>query len=114
MIIWRLPEIVSSEEFAKISKAQLARDIGIGRWNFIKLTLRQVERMDMFTLNKICRTLNRTPSDLFEYINDSDPDLVEKAVELLQRNLMSREEALAYVHELIEKDYQHEPPIKPE
>jgi putative transcriptional regulator len=50
----------------------LAEEISLSPSVITGLTANRARRVDFETMNKLCRALNITPGDLFEYIPDAD------------------------------------------
>lgn len=69
MITTRVAELVI--EKGKNNKSQLAKELDLNRWTVINLLNNDSpERMDLKTIEKLCRTLNVMPNDLFKITND--------------------------------------------
>lgn len=69
MITTRFSELVV--EKGKSNKSQLAKELGMNRWTVINLIEHEApERMDLKTIEKICRTFNIMPNDLFRITNE--------------------------------------------
>jgi DNA-binding Xre family transcriptional regulator len=68
MIRLKLKEIL--EEKKLLNKSEVARQVDLSRWSFSKLTLHNSDRIELNTIEKLCKGLNITPNELFEITND--------------------------------------------
>lgn len=57
----------------RLKIAEVARETGIGRNALARLYYEQAERVDLETLEKLCRFLNVGISDLLELTEDEGP-----------------------------------------
>lgn len=64
MIRLRINEIMLEKGIT--NKSQFAKRIGMSRSGFTKLLLHDVERIELATIEKLCKEFNVTPSELFE------------------------------------------------
>jgi len=70
MIRTKVSEVLKSYE--TVNRTKLAKLIGISRWLLTKLAdLHEVERLELETIERLCRGLNIMPNDLF-LITNSD------------------------------------------
>ena len=69
MITARIDELVARR--GKNNTSKFARDLGMRRQTAINLiNNNEPERMDLKTIEKLCRVLNVLPTDLFRITND--------------------------------------------
>lgn len=94
MIIFKLAHILLEKGIS--NKTDFAKEIGMNRWGLTKLVLRQPERVDLMTIEKLCRGLKCTPYDLFELVDDSDEERIKELLEGQQNatQILTREAKL--------------------
>jgi DNA-binding Xre family transcriptional regulator len=68
MIKIRLNEIFEQKGIS--NKTQFADRIGLSRWGLNKILLHDTGRIDLDTIEKLCRELDITPNDLIEIKNE--------------------------------------------
>lgn len=54
------------------SQKTLAQEIGIAPWRLGRYVNNQVLRIEVKTLNSLCRLLDCKPGDILEYVPDAD------------------------------------------
>lgn len=59
------------------NRTQFAKRLGMSRSGFTKMLLHDVERIELVTIEKLCKELCVTPNDLFE-ITDGPVGVVKK------------------------------------
>ena len=72
MLRWRLREVMAR---GKVSNRELAKRLGVHETSVSRLRgADTMPRIDGETLEQLCKALDCTPSDLLEYVPESEAD----------------------------------------
>lgn len=74
-IVLRLDRVMADR---KVSLGQLAEMVGITNANLSNIKTGKVVAIRFSTLNGICRALGCQPGDILEYVEDDDPEHIDK------------------------------------